>query len=419
MAANDESEGSAFFTQLVEAIFPLSYLPAQTLAEALDVAHTTETILVLDLAAGSGVWGIALAEKSPHVYVTAVDWEGVIPTTKQVAKRFGVANRFRYIAGDLMEAEFDNGYHIATLGHILHSEGEQHSRALLRKTFRALAPGGTIAIAEWLVNEDRMGPPHSLIFAVNMLVNTERRRHLLVRRNQRVAQRGRLREPAPVGSARSVALNSGHQAKLGLDPPIGPRRRINSKLSFEMPRVRVSYVRSKLEEPYSKDGPKPFPPETPLTCEATSEIPPFGMIGRGGKSPPPANPRSSESEVFMALTTCWRKIVSIKLPCPGQIRNRTQRNSQRLPWRRRTLPMTGSLKMIVPNCCRMPLAMLATVATAFARSMPAGSWTSAYASAPPCGNRLTLAMVRLGINTIWLKTLTTLVNRSPISGPVR
>jgi ubiquinone/menaquinone biosynthesis C-methylase UbiE len=173
MAANEENEGSAFFTQLVEAIFPLSYPPAQTLAEALDVAHAKETIRVLDLAAGSGVWGIALAQKSPHIQVTAVDWAGVIPVTKQVATRFGVADRFRFISGDLMKAEFGNGHHIATLGHILHSEGEERSRTLLRKTFKALAPGGTIAIAEWLVNEDRMGPPHSLIFAVNMLVNTE------------------------------------------------------------------------------------------------------------------------------------------------------------------------------------------------------------------------------------------------------
>ena len=35
-----------------------------------------------------------------------------------------------------------------------------------------LAPGGTIAIAEFLVNPDRRGPLNGLFFAVNMLVNT-------------------------------------------------------------------------------------------------------------------------------------------------------------------------------------------------------------------------------------------------------
>ncbi len=44
---------------------------------------------------------------------------------------------------------------------------------MLRRTHAALAPGGTIAIAEFLVDADRRGPMSGLIFAVNMLVNTE------------------------------------------------------------------------------------------------------------------------------------------------------------------------------------------------------------------------------------------------------
>jgi ubiquinone/menaquinone biosynthesis C-methylase UbiE len=66
-----------------------------------------------------------------------------------------VHDRFDFIEGDLSEANFGSGYDVATLGHILHSEGEQRSRQLLKKTFRALKSGGTIAIAEWLVNDDR------------------------------------------------------------------------------------------------------------------------------------------------------------------------------------------------------------------------------------------------------------------------
>ena len=36
-----------------------------------------------------------------------------------------------------------------------------------------MASGGTIAIAEFLVNTDRTGPVNGLFFAVNMLVNTD------------------------------------------------------------------------------------------------------------------------------------------------------------------------------------------------------------------------------------------------------
>lgn len=172
-SVNQEGEGAQFFQQFVESIFPMSYPAAQVLAERLGIPDLEQSISVLDLAAGSGVWGIALAQKSPHVLVTAVDWADVIPVTRRMAARHGLDDRFRFVEGDLLGVDFGTGYQIATLGHILHSEGQERSRALLRKVFQALAPGGTIAIADFLVHEDRSGPPHALIFAVNMLVNSE------------------------------------------------------------------------------------------------------------------------------------------------------------------------------------------------------------------------------------------------------
>jgi precorrin-6B methylase 2 len=173
MAANQETQGTEFFTQLVENIIPMSYVAAQALASYLKIAERKNELRVVDLAAGSGIWGIALAQKSPQVRVTAVDWAGMIPTTKRITENFGVRDRFRFIEGDLLEANFGGGYDIATLGHILHSEGEERSRKLLKKTFGALTSGGTIVIAEWLVNDERTEPTPSLMFAVNMLVNSE------------------------------------------------------------------------------------------------------------------------------------------------------------------------------------------------------------------------------------------------------
>ncbi len=173
-AVNKEAEGTGFFSELVENIIPMSSPAAQALANHLKLSKAKNDLRVLDLAAGSGIWGIAVAQKSPHVRVTAVDWAGMIPTTKRITRKFGVAERFKYIEGDLLEADFGSGYDLAILGHILHSEGEERSRQLLKKTFRALRPGGTIAIGEQLVNDQRTGPAVGLMFAVQMLVNTEK-----------------------------------------------------------------------------------------------------------------------------------------------------------------------------------------------------------------------------------------------------
>src|SRR5437879_1456855 len=137
-ARNQEGPGTEFFSELVENIIPMSYGSAHTQDEHLKPADTTSEVRVLDLASGSGIWGIVLAQKSPRVQVTAVDWAGMIPTTKRITQKFGVGDRFNYVEGDMLEANFGNGYDIATLGHILHSEGEDRSSRLLGKTFRAL-----------------------------------------------------------------------------------------------------------------------------------------------------------------------------------------------------------------------------------------------------------------------------------------
>src|SRR5437660_12818582 len=108
----------------------MRYGSAQALGEHLRLADATNQVRVLDLAAGSGIWGIALTQKSPRVRVTAVDWAGMIPTTKRITQKFGVGDRFNYVEGDILEANFGADYDIATLGHILHSEGENRSREL-------------------------------------------------------------------------------------------------------------------------------------------------------------------------------------------------------------------------------------------------------------------------------------------------
>jgi ubiquinone/menaquinone biosynthesis C-methylase UbiE len=172
-AVNQQGPGSEFFSEFVNDIFPMSYHVAQELAAHLNLKSAEGKVSVLDLAAGSGVWGIALAQSSDQVHVTAVDWHGVIPVTSVTVARFGLTPQFSFVEGDLQEADYGKGHNVATLGHILHSEGVERSKALLVKTFEALAPGGTIAVAEFLVNAERTGPLNGLFFAVNMLVNTD------------------------------------------------------------------------------------------------------------------------------------------------------------------------------------------------------------------------------------------------------
>ena len=74
----------------------------------------------------------------------------------------------------MRQADFGReAYDLIILGHIIHSEGEQHGKELLRKSFAALRPGGKLLIAEYVPNDARTGPPMPLLFGLNMLLQTD------------------------------------------------------------------------------------------------------------------------------------------------------------------------------------------------------------------------------------------------------
>jgi ubiquinone/menaquinone biosynthesis C-methylase UbiE len=172
-AVNQAHHGESFFQDLVEPIFGMSYPATQAAGQALRLADAKSTVKVLDIGAGSGVWGIGLAQQSPQVSVTAQDLQGVLEVTKRMVDRFQLTDRFKYLAGDFHSIDFGTGYNLVTLGHILHMLSVDECQQLLKKAAAALAPKGTILISEFLVNQDRSGPVMPLIFAVNMLAHTE------------------------------------------------------------------------------------------------------------------------------------------------------------------------------------------------------------------------------------------------------
>src|SRR5260370_5005666 len=88
LAVNQEEPGTEFFSQLVENIIPMSYPSAEALGHHLKIAKAKSEVRVLDLAAGSGIWGIALTQKSPRVPLTPVTCARIIPPTKPITHNF-------------------------------------------------------------------------------------------------------------------------------------------------------------------------------------------------------------------------------------------------------------------------------------------------------------------------------------------
>lgn len=171
---DSEEKAREYFPTLVKALFPRSFLAAQAAVASLGDRARKRIQRILDVAAGSGAWSIAFARGIPQARVTILDLPQVTPITRQFAERFGVADRFEYLEGNLREVDFGRDrYDLVILGQIIHAEGPEWGKKLVKKSGQALRDGGLLLIAEMVPNETRTGPVAPLLFSLNMLLHTE------------------------------------------------------------------------------------------------------------------------------------------------------------------------------------------------------------------------------------------------------
>jgi len=149
----------------------LQSMPAQANAKALQL-DPAKKHKVLSLAAGHGMFEIAVGKLNPKTDMVAVDWPVVLEVAKENAKAAGVADRYHTIPGDAFKVDFGKDYDVALVTGFLHHFDPPTCEELLRKVHAALTPGGKLSIAEFVPNDDRVSPPGPAAFSLNMLAAT-------------------------------------------------------------------------------------------------------------------------------------------------------------------------------------------------------------------------------------------------------
>ena len=159
-----------FWHALVPAIAALSFPVAQIAAERLGIPKAG-MVSWLDVGGGSGVWSAAWLGANKQAQGTQLDWPNVNKIGREFVAGFGVADRFHTIDGDFHTTDFGSvKYDFAIYAHIAHQESPKTNTEVFQKFRKALKPGGTLVVNDFILNDDRTGHPFAMLFASQMLV---------------------------------------------------------------------------------------------------------------------------------------------------------------------------------------------------------------------------------------------------------
>jgi 2-polyprenyl-3-methyl-5-hydroxy-6-metoxy-1,4-benzoquinol methylase len=173
-AISDEgtvSDDNPIWVAFARAMAPLMQ-PAAELLAGLVGGDRDRSLRVLDVAAGHGLFGIAVARQYPRATVTALDWANVLAVAAENARHAAVADRLKLLPGSAFEVSWGGPYDVVLLTNFLHHFDLPTCEKLAAKAYSALAPGGRALTLEFIPNPDRVSPPATATFALTMLATT-------------------------------------------------------------------------------------------------------------------------------------------------------------------------------------------------------------------------------------------------------
>jgi ubiquinone/menaquinone biosynthesis C-methylase UbiE len=149
---------------------PVSAMGSAALAQIVNTPG--QSLKVLDIAAGPGAYGIAIAKVNPKAEIYGLDWKNVLELSTEHARQAGVGDRYHGIPGSAFDVDMGSGYDLVLLPNFLHHFDHATNVKLLKRVRAALKPGGRLATVEFVPNDDRISPPTAAAFSMMMLGST-------------------------------------------------------------------------------------------------------------------------------------------------------------------------------------------------------------------------------------------------------
>jgi precorrin-6B methylase 2 len=128
---------------------------------------------VLDLGGGPGTYAVEWVRKYPSARVTVFDRPETLRVTRKILAEKGASGHVALREGDFTKDPLGGPYDLIWISQILHAYGEEECVQVLGKARKALAPGGRVAVQEFLLGKGGTSPPGPAFFSVHMVAVTD------------------------------------------------------------------------------------------------------------------------------------------------------------------------------------------------------------------------------------------------------
>ena len=128
---------------------------------------------LLDIGGGPAIYAIEFARRYPDLEVVVFDSEATLTVAESNIRAAELEDRVTCRSGNALEDDLGGTYDLIFLSNVVHIYSAATNKRLLSRCATALEPGGRLVIKDFLLDDDRLGPPGGAVFAVNMLVSTE------------------------------------------------------------------------------------------------------------------------------------------------------------------------------------------------------------------------------------------------------
>ncbi len=124
---------------------------------------------LLDVGAGTGDYSLALLRRAPGLQADLLDLPDSLRVTRRLWRDEPLRTRIRLVPGDYRRlAATPRHYDTILLSNVTHNEGAGTNRRMLARCARALAPGGRVAVHDFMTHDSGAAPAFDAVFGVFM-----------------------------------------------------------------------------------------------------------------------------------------------------------------------------------------------------------------------------------------------------------